>query len=660
MKSKLKRIVIGEKRDPRDPGVYHKIALMAFFAWIGLGSDGLSSSCYGPAEAVLALRGNMPLSLLIACGTVITIFIISSSYSQIIELFPSGGGGYLVASKLLSPRTGMVSGCALLIDYVLTITVSLASGTDALFSFLPLELQQFKLPFALAAVILLAVLNLRGVKESVVFLMPIFLIFVATHLFVIAYAFFTHFNYLPEIVSKVAIDYRQTQSHLGTLGVFLLLMHAYSMGAGTYTGIEAVSNGLPILREPRVKTAKTTMRYMAISLSVTVFGLILAYLFFNVTNQPGKTLNARLFELATASWSPTSSYLFVIITLISEAAILFVAAQTGFLDGPRVLSNMAHDRWVPTRFSALSDRLVTQNGVMLMSGAAFVLMLATRGSVVFLLVLYSINVFLTFVLSQLGMVKHWIQERKKGEKWRKGFIVNGLGLMLCFFILVMVVVTKFHEGGWITILITGSLVSLVLIIRKHYDDTGKMLGKLDQTLSDLNSKDIKFVEYKNGECKCDTSGRTAVLLVNGFSGIGLHSLLSIFKLFGSSFSNFVFVQIGLIDAGVFKGIEEVRALKEKSDEDVSKYVGFINDHGFYAEGITSTGLDVVEEIMKLASQITEKYPRAVFFGGQIVFPKDTFFTRLLHNYTVFSVQRRLYKKGIEFVILPISLRKAAA
>jgi amino acid transporter len=306
------------------------MSLIAFFAWVGLGADGLSSCCYGPQEAFLALNGHMYLSLFVAIATAVTILVISASYSQIIELFPSGGGGYLVASKLLSPRTGMVSGCALLIDYVLTITVSLASGADALFSFLPLEFQKFKLLFALLMVIVLAVLNLRGVKESVVSLMPIFLIFVITHLFVICYALFTHFYNLPDVVSRVSLDYQHTQSQLGMIGTFLLLMHAYSMGAGTYTGIEAVSNGLPILREPRVRTAKVTMRYMAISLSLTVFGLMLAYLLFNVSMKPGKTLNAVLFGLATANWPHAVSYTFVIITLISEAAILFVAARQAF------------------------------------------------------------------------------------------------------------------------------------------------------------------------------------------------------------------------------------------------------------------------------------------------------------------------------------------
>ncbi len=205
----------------------------------------------------------------------------------------------------------------------------------------------------------------------------------------------------------------QTQAELGIGGMLLLILRAYSMGAGTYTGIEAVSNGLPILREPKVKTGKRTMRYMAASLAFTVMGLMIAYLLYRVVPQSGKTLNAVLFETMTKDWGK-GGVVFVLVTLLSEAVLLLVAAQTGFLDGPRVLSNMALDRWFPTKFAMLSDRLVTQNGILLMGGAALVTMVLTNGSVNYLVVLYSINVFITFFLSQLGMVRHWWQVRGKG------------------------------------------------------------------------------------------------------------------------------------------------------------------------------------------------------------------------------------------------------
>src|SRR5512144_1369562 len=164
---RLGRMVFGTRKDPLSPTIFHQFSLIAFLAWVGLGADGLSSSCYGPEEAYLALGDERFLALFLVLATALTVFVISASYSQIIELFPSGGGGYLVATKLLGPLPGLVSGCALVFDYVLTIAISIASGADAIFSFLPPWLQPFKLEAAVAAVLMLILLNLRGVKESV-------------------------------------------------------------------------------------------------------------------------------------------------------------------------------------------------------------------------------------------------------------------------------------------------------------------------------------------------------------------------------------------------------------------------------------------------------------------------------------------------------------
>lgn len=656
--NKSKNLIIGASRNLNDPKVFHNLSLTAFLAWVGLGTDGLSSSCYGPAEAFLTLGQHHFLSLVIALLSGITIFIISFSYSQIIELFPSGGGGYLVASKLLSPKVGMVSGSALLIDYVLTITLSVASGTDALFSFLPIAFHQYKLDFAVFGVIVLIIMNLRGVKESVVPLVPIFLLFIALHAFVIFYAIFTHFFNASQIIAETSRDLSTTKNQLGLVGMILLIGKAYTMGAGTYTGIEAVSNGLPILREPKVHTAKNTMKLMAGSLTFMVVGLMIAYLLFGVLAQPGKTLNAVLFENITKNWSTGISLPFIFITLFSEAVILFVAAQTGFLDGPRVLANMATDRWLPTRFAILSDRLVTQNGILLMGGAALVTMLLARGSVDLLIVLYSINVFITFFLSQLGMVNHWWNVRKEEKTWKHKISINGIGLTLTAIILVSVVALKFFEGGWITLVVTGSVVALALLVKKHYNSANTLIQKLDSdiipaitsSLYHLNSEKNPNVESSE---EINTDDRTAVVLVNGFNGLGAHTLLSLIKTFPGIFKNYVFVQAGVVDAGGFKGSAEVSNLEEFVKKETNQYVDFMKRSGYSADSFTSIGTDIVDQITEISEKVFKKYPNSVFFGGQLVFPNETFFTRILHNQIVFSVQRRLYHEGYPFVILPI-------
>lgn len=650
MGSLLKRIktaFIGEPKNPKDRSVFHQMSLIAFFAWVGLGADGLSSSCYGPEEAFLALGNHPHLSIFIAAASAVTVFLISSSYAQIIELFPTGGGGYLVASKLLSPNVGMVAGCALIVDYVLTITISIASGADAIFSLLPREWVDLKLYAAVLGVIILSVMNLRGVKESVKVLTPIFLVFVFTHLFVIGYTIFINSGNFAGEMATVKDELSRTHVELGTWGMFFLLMKAYSLGAGTYTGIETVSNGIPTLREPKVQTGKRTMLYMSISLSVTVVGLILGYLFLKVQPVEGKTLNAVLFETIAKDWG-RGGEIFVLVTLFSEAMLLFVAAQAGFIGGPRVLSNMALDRWFPSKFTYLSDRLVAQNGILLMAIAALAAMILTKGSVKLLVVLYSINVFVTFCLSQAGMVRHWWLSRGKG--WIKKIIINGTGLALCTFILLSVIILKFFDGGWITIFITGLLIIMAIFVKRHYEETMVQLKRLDELVT---AADIGQKEYKSQGRAFDPESKTAVLLVNGYNGLGLHTLFNVIRLFGKEFKNFVFVEIGVINAGNFKGTEEIENLTRKIEEDVAQYVAFMNSQGYYAKGLCYVGLEVMEEVEARSAEILAQYPNAVFFGGQLVFSKETIMKQLFHNFTVFALQRMFYHKGIPFVILPI-------
>ncbi len=648
----LKTFILGEPRNPFDSDIFHKVSLIALFAWVGLGSDAMSSASYGPQEAYLALGNNIYLAIFVALSIILTIFVISTSYSQIIELFPTGGGGYLVASKLLSPSLGMLSGCALLIDYVLTIAISIASGVDAMLSFLPASWQMFKLGFAFFVIITIIVLNLRGIKESVLFLIPIFALFVIAHVTLILYALYFHAANVPTVMSNTATNVHNIISGAGLTALLFMILHSYSMGAGTYTGIEAVSNAVPVMREPRVHTAKRTMHLMAISLAFMAAGLMLTYIFYHVSPESGKTLNAILFENITRPWGLLGHY-FVIAALVSEAGLLFVAAQTGFIDGPRVLANMALDRWVPTRFATLSDRLVTQNGILIMGISALFMVFITQGSVEHLLVLYSIAVFITFSLSQTGMVRHWWKSKTKVKDWKKKLIINGTGLLMTVLILTSVIAVKFGEGGWVTLLIIGAFAGIVILIRRHYDNASELIRELNAKT--INSPKCMNITKNDKPDKADMQDKTAVLLVNGFNGLGMQALSTIFKLFGGMYKNFVFVQIGVIDAGVFKGAEEIQELQTQVYKDVDRYVKLISSHGYYAEGFTAVGTDVVEEIAKLAPEILKKFPNAVFFGGQIVFPNDSRLTRWLHNYTVFASQRKLYADGIPFVVLPIKV-----
>ena len=659
---KIRKTVIGNPRDLKDNSTFRQISLIVFLAWVGLGSDALTSSCYGPEEIYKTLGLHVSLAVIVGLITMVTIFIISTSYSQIIKLFPHGGGGYLVATRLISPNVGMISGSALLIDYVLTISLSISSGSDAFFSFLPIQFHPYKVPFALMILGILVILNLRGVKESVSALTPIFIIFVLAHVFLIAYAFTTHIPEIKGVAVQTSSGLTTSISQLGIFGTIVLVMKAYSMGAGTYTGIEAVSNGLPNLREPRVKTAIKTMRLLSISLSIAVIGLIISYFLFDVHIQQGKTLNAVLISKAIASWNPFMGQSFLYITLISEAALLFVAAQTGFLDGPRVMANMAHDSWLPRRFSMLSDRLVSQNGILIMGVAAYFVIWLSKASVGFLVVLYSINVFITFSLSQFGMVRHWITERKTDKNWLGKLLINGIGLILTTFILFTVIIIKFDEGGWITILITGALVSLAVYIKQHYNKIGKEIGRIQQVMNSKMPETIAELNQnhrrKSDDRTIDVHDMTAVILVNGYSGIGLYSLFKILSKFKDVYKNFVFIQIGIVDADSFHQEAVVETIKQNIEQDLSKYVYLIKQLGYNAEYRYSIGTDVAEEVLNIVPEVVEKYTNTTFIGGQLVFGGTYRITRILHNYTIFSIQKRLYNIGLTSIVIPISLRKA--
>src|SRR6059058_3901875 len=482
---RLRRMFIGKARDVSDPEIFHHTSLVAFLAWVGLGADGLSSSAYGPEEAFKALGPHGYLAVAMAGAIALTVFIISYAYSRIIEHFPFGGGGYVVATRLLGRTAGVVSGSALIVDYVLTIAISIAAGVDAVFSFLPPAWQGWKLAVAAAAIGVLTLLNLRGVKESVAILAPVFLTFVVTHAILILGTMASRSHEVPIVLRDIHTGFTQglrpRPVGLGLAGLLALFMRAYALGGGTYTGIEAVSNGLSIMREPKVQTGKRTMALMAVSLAVTAGGLILAYLLVHATPAPGRTMNAVLANRFAGGW-PGIGVAFVLITLLSEALLLVVAGQAGFIDGPRVMANMAVDSYLPHRFSQLSDRLTMSYGVVLIGGASLLALLYTGGDVTHLVVLYSINVFLTFSLSELAMCRFWVRERKKHSTWRKHISVHVVGLTLCLFILTVTVYEKFDEGGWVTLALTGGLIACCFLIRRHYRNVHDNLRRLDGIL----------------------------------------------------------------------------------------------------------------------------------------------------------------------------------
>ena len=649
----LRRLITGAPLDPLDPATRQHVALIAFFAWVGLGADGLSSSCYGPEEAYLALGGHTHFGLYLAAAIAITVFIISLAYNQVIELFPNGGGGYKVATNLLGPHAGLVSGAALIVDYVLTIAISIASGADAIFSLLPLGMHGFKLGFEFVAIIALVALNLRGMKEAIKFLLPIFLGFVVVHVFLIFYGVYAHAERLPGLIPDTFNETAVLARDTSWIFVVSTILLAYSQGGGTYTGLEAVSNNVNTLAEPRVATGKWTMFYMATSLAFTAGGIMLLYLLWDATQSPGQTLNAVVFKSIIDHFdfggkAINDGTLFGV--LILEGGLLFVAANTGFLGGPAVLSNMAADSWVPRQFRQLSSRLVTQNGIVLMGAAALGVLVWSNGSVTLLVVLYSINVFLTFSISLFGLCVYWLKNRRTAKNWLWRFVLSATGLVVTSGILAILLFEKFSTGGWVTILITGLVIAVCLAIRWHYSETREQLRQIDKLFSGQPMQ-----EDSANPPALDPHKPTAVFFVGKNRGVSMHALLWVQRLFPEHFKNFVFLSVGEVDAQSYDGQGALRTLQYEIENSLRYYVNFCHSHGLAAKSCLAFGTDPVEELMKLADQVNHEFPTSVCFASKLIFTNESFFTRWLHNQTALSIQQRLHIIGQQMVILPMKV-----
>ena len=641
---KVWRAIFGAPRRLDDRRVFHKVSLVALLAWVGLGADGLSSSAYGPEEAFRTLGAHTYLAIPLAALMAVTVMVISAGYTRIIEQFPHGGGGYVVSTKLLGEKPGLISGCALLVDYVLTITVSIAAAGDALFSvgFLPAGAPAWKLPAEACFIAGMLALNIRGVRESVLVLTPVFFAFVVTHALVIAWGIAGHAPELPRTAVEVADGFRDGASTLGLGGLLLLLVHAFSLGGGTYTGIEAVSNGIPIMRHPQARTAKRTMLYMAVSLAFTATGLLLCYLLWDIAPEPGRTMNAVLVN-RLVDGLPMGS-VFAAAFLLTEGAILVVAAQAGFADGPRVLANMALDSWVPRRLSALSERLTTQNGIVLMGAAALAALLYTWGDVRHLVVMYSINVFLTFTLSLLGMTVHTLRTRGRSAQGRRGAwigraILLGGGFALCATILCVTAIEKFWRGGWVTLAATGLLVLLCVFIRAHYRS---IAGKLAGAFGEFESVRERTTPAPG---EPDPGQPVAVVLVGGYNGLGVHTTLNVFRSFPGHYKGVIFVSVGVIDSGGFKGEDSIDHLREQTQHVLDRYAALIRGMGIPAGTRMALGTDAVDEAERLCTAVAVEFAQPTFFAGQVIVEREGWLHRLLHNQTAYAIQRRLQWGG---------------
>jgi hypothetical protein len=518
---------------------------------------------------------------------------------------------------------------------------------------LPVGAQVFKLTTELILIVLMTGLNFRGMRESIMVLLPIFMGFVVLHLGLIVYGVAVHGSNLAAVVPGAVGEARGMSHSLGPLVVAALLMRAFSLGGGTYTGLEAVSNNVNMLAEPRVPAGKVTMFYMASSLAFTAGGIILLYMLWHAQPVEGQTLNAVVFGSVIdhlGLGSAAARHALLAAVLAFEAGLLLVGAQTGFLDGPAVLSNMAADSWVPRHFRDLSTRLVRQNGIVVMGVASLAILMWTRGNVDILVVLYSINVFLTFSLSLLGLCIYWWKHRHEGG-WVRHFALSALGLAVTSTVLVITLVEKFTEGGWLTVLVTSAVVALCFLIKRHYSDTRAQLAKEDS----LFAGDPPALSGEAALLKPDPAQPTAILLVGKHRGASMHALLWVNRLFPGHFKSIIFLAVGEVDAKSYEGEEHLQRLQQTISASLAYYVGFCRQHGIAADYRMAFGTHPVIEFMKLADATMDEFPNSVCFASKLIFKRVNFLTAWLHNQTPVEIQTRLHQQGRQMVLLPMNV-----
>jgi len=314
---------------------------------------------------------------------------------------------------------------------------------------------------------------------------------------------------------------------------------------------------------------------------------------------------------------------------------------------------MAVDSWLPHRFASLSDRLTTKDGVLVMGIAAIAVLVAMHGRVDALVVMYAINVFVGFTLSNVGMCRFWLTHRHKHRDWYRRIFIHILAAVMCAGILGVTVFEKFRQGAWLTLVITGIAVAACIGVRRHYRAVARKLAELNEEFTDLPSDD-----HRGGEP--DPSHPTAVLLVGSYGGIGIHSMLAIHKMVPGYFKNILFLSVAVVDSGTFKGADEVQALRENVDRQLAKYVELARRLGWNAASATGVGIDPADEITRVCLEIAERYPRVMFFAGKLLWQRESWWQRWLHNETAYQVERRLQWKGLPMTVIPLRVRERPA
>ncbi|HEU5103734.1 MAG TPA: APC family permease [Roseiflexaceae bacterium] len=468
----LKRFLVGQ---PLETAAQHDQRLRKVTALAVFSSDALSSVAYATEAIlfvlVLAGASALPLVIPISIGIVVLLLIVGFSYRQTIHAYPNGGGAYIVAYENLGEAPGLTAAAALLIDYVLTVAVSVSAGVFAITSLAATwgypALANYRVEIALGCIAAITIINLRGVKESgAIFAVP-------TYLFIISMLALIALGIANHVVSGEPPrppDAAHLPPASETLSLFLLL-RAFSAGCTAMTGVEAISNGVPAFQQPESKNAATTLLWMVGMLGFMFLGIsVLSYFYGAVPREDQSVVS----QIASQVVGTGPAYFIIQIT---TALILVLAANTSFADFPRLASLLSRDRFLPRQFASRGDRLVFSNGIIALGLCATLLVILFQAREQAMLPLYAIGVFISFTLSQSGMVSHWLRTREPG--WQRSALINAIGAVLTAIVLIVIIVTRFSHGAWAVLVLIPILVVMFRLIRRHYLDVARQLSLTD-------------------------------------------------------------------------------------------------------------------------------------------------------------------------------------
>jgi amino acid transporter len=646
----IRQTLFGRDIDVRDSRVLSRITVGVIAAWIAMGGDLLGSCVYGPDVLGRAGGGARFILLIATAATLATLVLLAVAYMRMIAQFPHGGGGYTAAKHTVDERLALISGVALVFDAALNVSVSVVMCVSAANDSLPSTWHIPKIATALTLIVLLTFLNLRGIRASIAVLTPIVLLFVLSHFIVLVGAAAHRADAIPVVVAAIPTEMGQSVARSGWGGTLWNLIVAYALGGSIYTGMESVSNGVPILRDPKVRSARRTMLLLVAIPGFIIAAILVNYLLYDVRPTGAKTMNALLFEqFAKDVGNPGGPLHFMLVNvpLLAEAILLIQAAQTGFVDGPRILGALSTDRLAPRRFSRFNSRLAPAPGILLVSATAIVTTLLTRAALEPLVIAFVVAVFTTFTISQWAMLRHALRRRRSADRtWRVDAAVHGAALILCGVIL----------GGTIAARLTPSIAMVVFIaggtffclyIRRRYRAMTDAVAQLSDELSPAPTK---------AEPSPATDAPVAIVVLFGqrtaeFPELALRWL----EQMPLKMSEIVLAGVSLVDADAVEGTDRLRQLERERRQRIEAAAAHARQTGFKTTVVMRRGADIIETAAALVIELLGDRRRRAMVIGFRAGAEASAIDPLLRDDDAVRLQTRLQREKVPMTVVSIPL-----